>query len=124
MSAYTATEEMPASSQARATRTAISPRFAIRTFRIKYSLLWGLGEVGGIGDHPEPDPSANGALPVKVKGSVAHHADPGVPTGGGLVGQEKHGKPGGRDLGGASHSPLAGKFTLAGALERSTVQSH
>src|SRR4029453_6620621 len=120
MSAYTATEEMPASSQARATRTAISPRFAIRTFRIKYSLLWGLGEVGGIGDHPEPDPSANGDLPGKVKVFVANHADHGVTTGDGVVGQKQHGKAGGRDLEGTSHSPLAGQFTLAGALERRT----
>ena len=65
-SAYTATEARPASRHARATRMAISPRLAIRTFFIPAPLTRTPGpETGRLASHPTEGGSARSRPPVR-----------------------------------------------------------
>src|SRR3954451_22210037 len=78
-SAYTATLVSPASLQARATRTAISPRLAIRTFCTALSLFGGLRTVvsGRTGGSAAPevgeDDAALGQLRAQGRERQADH---------------------------------------------------
>src|SRR5699024_9995094 len=113
-SAYTATEVYPASAQARATRTAISPRLAINTF----SMAVTFSMPASVLPDPELHVRPRRQLCGEVEAPVDHGADDRVAAGQRVVRQEQHRLPLRGDLDRPGDRALAGQFTVPGPCQR------